>query len=288
MKRNIQQIFDACYKEHWSSERFVSSGYAKEVRWNWERNLKKPFGHLELSEAKTLKVRKWHKGLAGTPVDGNRAKALLSKLFSFAQENGWTNLANPCRFIPNHPEGRRNRFANDLEIAKIGKILKRELLSFPREATFLLILMYTGSRPRALERARYDQLEEIEMNGKRFGILRFSGKSGAEELVIPPQGIELIHELPKTEKGFIFGRFPRKFWNEIRKEAECPSLWARDWRRTFATLGLSSGVTLGQVGEILNHKNAQTTMRYAKLLPDIKAKAVMAIGQEMDTRLKKD
>jgi site-specific recombinase XerD len=39
-------------------------------------------------------------------------------------------------------------------------------------------------------------------------------------------------------------------------------------RRTFATVALSNGVPIGQVGELLGHASTQTTKIYAKLLEE--------------------
>lgn len=54
-------------------------------------------------------------------------------------------------------------------------------------------------------------------------------------------------------------------WNNIRKAAELTDVRLHDLRHSFASDALMSGVPLAVVGELLGHKHARTTQRYAHL-----------------------
>jgi len=51
----------------------------------------------------------------------------------------------------------------------------------------------------------------------------------------------------------------RHHWNNIRQDVEIEDIKLHDLKRTFASIALSSNVSLDQIGEILNHKNINTT-----------------------------
>lgn len=289
----VQELFDLVWKEYWNQKRFLESGWAKMVKLSFEKHIQKTFGSLRISEVKTFRVKSWHSALRETPVAANRALEVFSKMYSFAIENElFEKGSNPC-LIKAHTERRRKRYASEEEIEKLGRILHRELQFHRREATFLLLLMYTGSRPRAIERALKSQIRiQISLDGKRHGILQANGKSSAEsgeeeEIVFPSQALDLIDQLHSStdcpKDGSLAGsKLPRTLWQRVRKEAGCSDLWARDWRRTFATLGLSQGVDSNVIGEVQNHRTAQTRLIYQKLLPVTRVNAVEKIADTLE------
>lgn len=268
----VQELYEKALKDHWETARYTQSGWTRQVKGLFTRNIKPDFGSSRLSELTPGTVRDWHKKYADKPYTGNRALAVLSKMFHYAEEQEIRSQnSNPCHLVKNHPEKKRKRFANHDEIKKVGEILVREEKKSPAGVAFLYLLIFSGSRPRAIERVGWEQLREFEVEGEKYGILTFRGKTtettGQEETVIlPPQAMRALNRLPRIEGETITGiKMPRKLWARIKKEAGCPDLWARDWRRTFATVGLSGGIEIGMIGELLNHRSVQTTKGYAHL-----------------------
>jgi integrase len=75
-----------------------------------------------------------------------------------------------------------------------------------------------------------------------------------------------------------------KPWAELMKRARIEDLTRHDLRRFFASAGLSGGLALSQVGELLGHMEPSTTKRYAFLLAgtaqvaaDVAAEGVKAL-----------
>jgi integrase len=209
-------------------------------------------------------------------------------MYKFAWEQELLDCQNPCSRVKSFPERKRKRFATPEEIAKLGQIMERERATHMKQVAFLELMIYTGSRPKAIEDARWSDLEEH----RGHMILSVAGKTMAvtgdmDTIVVPPQAVMALRSLGiRKDHSLIFGiKMPRRFWNRIRKEAGCEDLWARDWRRTFASVGLSSKESLDVIGEALNHKSRQTTLRYAKLLDDKKVAAVSRIANELETLL---
>lgn len=287
----VDELFEVCLKEHWDCQRFRLSGHFLEVKSKYANHIKPRFGSVEYLKLTRSEVRDFHKGFRDTPVTGNRLLEILSKLYKFSIDKEWNELGfNPCFGIKHFTERKRKRFATESEIKRIGLILDRMYSSQPLEVTFLYCLLFTGSRPRALERSKWDELQELD-NG--FAVLTFEGKSTAEtgdeeSVIIPDNIMKLIKALPRRSDGLIFGiPLPGYLFRKIRKEADCESLWARDFRRTFATTGMSNGVDMKVIGKLLNHHSTQTTDRYALLDNSARLEAVQAISNKMNKILGK-
>jgi len=279
----VEKLFIKTWNGYWNKERFNESRWSTEVMKLWKNHLSPTFGRLKLSEVTPIRVRKWHAEYEhGARTTANRALSILSRMFSYAEEEEFrTQNTNPCRLVTKFRERKRKRYATEQEIRLIHEVLQREASSNPRAVAFIYILMFSGSRPRAIERATHEQL--IRHNG--YGILTFKGKTSHEtgddeQVILPPPAMKILDQLEPSKDGTLLGiKMPRDFWMKIKKEVGCKDLWARDWRRTFATIGLSNGIEVGMIGELLNHKSAQTTKVYAKLIENEKLNVSFRIAQ---------
>jgi integrase len=294
--KTVSELFDLVFGVHWSKDRFKTSGHQAEVLRIYNRSIKDQIGESSLQDLTPPSVAKWHHKYSAKPFEGNRALSVLSKMYNIAERFGWIPVnTNPCRLVESFKERKRNRYASSDEIKRICDFLEKEMQkkwAFRRAAIFIYAMIYTGARPRSLERARRDQIKRTEVEGKTFGIMVFSGKSTAvtgedEKIVIPPQALALIDTLPVRKDGLLFGiNSPKRLWRRIQKEVNCPDLWIRDLRRTFATIGFSDGVSVGVIGELLNHRSTQTTKIYAKLNDTAKIEAIKDIANVIDAKFR--
>jgi integrase len=287
----LSELFEVCFKEHWSCERFNKSGHSKEVRSKYENHIRPRFGQSGYLDIKRSEIRDWHQGFRATPVTGNRCLEIVSRLYRFSCDKEWNEQGfNPCISIKHFTERKRKRYASEREIKKIGSILDRLYSEYPVEIAFLYTLLYTGARPRSIERSTWNELTEVEGG---FGILVFEGKSTAEtgdeeSVIIPPNIMDMIGKLTRRDDNLIFGiGLPGYLWRKIRTEAGCKDLWARDFRRTFATVGMSNKVDMKVIGKLLNHHSTQTTDRYALLDNSARLEAVSKISDKLNSILKK-
>ena len=248
-----------------------------------------------------------HAALKDTPIEANRTLAVMSKVLSYAEAPGkkWRDPGtNPCQSVARYPERKRKRFAKPLEIAKIGPLLDREAEDPTRRAAvaFVYLLMFSGARPSEIESALPSMLERVTVKDVgRCGVLRLQeAKRGPRDVFLPPQAMRVIDALPAeglplrdrhrrvlamTLTGI---RMPRALWERVRTEAGCPDLWARDWRRTFATVGFSGGEDKHTVSDLLGHASIQTTNIYALLMEDPALAASARIATRMEGLLKPD
>lgn len=297
----IDAFFETAHKGYWSAERYKLSGWSAQVRRFYEHDIRPTFGGRPITDSLD-DLEEWHESFAKLtrnwrPNTGNRALAILSTLLNLAETARYKRLrplnSNPCTAITRHPERKRRRFATADELIKLGKLLIKYAAAHPREVAFIYILLYSGSRPRAVERAEWSQLSTFEVEGVRYGVLRQHGKTtdttGDEDAIfIPPQGMAAIDRLPRTSGTITGVRLQgavRDFWHMLRTEAGCPDLWLRDFRRTFATVGMSGGQAMSLISELLNHKTTQTTKTYALLMDDAKQKAASEIAGRLETLL---
>lgn len=288
----LNEVFKKIWDEYWDAPRFKQSGWGQEVWSNYHNNIGPDFGSRKLSDLSASEIRNWHNGFKEKPYAGNRSLEILSRIFNYCEEQEWrAQHTNPCTLINAHPERKRKRFATRLEIQNVGEALMARATSHPKEVAFILLLIFCGPRPRAIERAKRSQLKTFIHENQVWGVLTFKGKTseatGEEERVLlPPQVMKIIEALPAPADGSLLGiKKPARFWREVRSEAGCVDLWARDWRRTFASVGLSNGVTIGVVGELLNHQSTETTKVYAKLFDEERLKAVSMIANILESNL---
>ncbi len=286
----IDELFAKCWNDHWDAERFRLSGHSKEVWAKYKNHIGPAFGHMDYLTITRVQVRDFHKTFIKTPVTGNRLLEIMSKLYKFSVEREWNNAAyNPVTGIKHFTEKSRRRYASEDELFRIGKILERMHDEYPLEMTFIWTLMFTGARPRSIERSKWSELSEA--NG--FGILVFDGKSteatgDMEQVIIPSNIMDMIKKLPKRSDGLIFGiGLPSYLWRKIRKEAGCEDMWCRDFRRSFATIGMSNNVDMKVIGKLLNHHAIGTTEKYALLDNRARVEALTSISDKLNSILKK-
>lgn len=259
-EKTVQEVFDAAWAEHWNIEKYLKSRHALEVKRLYEKNIKPEFGKMKLSEVSASRIRLWLADFVMTPYTGNRSLEVLSTLFTFAERQEWrAQNTNPCKIVKAFSEKKRDRYARPEEIRRIGELLHRYRERCPREVAFIYLLMFTGARPSAIERATWDDYDRAR------GTITVDGKTGRDTITIPRQAAAVLELLPRDTATITGIKMPRSFWANVREEAGCPDLWARDWRRTFATILMGEGKAMPVISELLNHKSMQTTKVYAKL-----------------------
>lgn len=258
--------------------------YSRGKRWDAEakrlyaRHLAPSVAAKQVRDVRPADMERIHAKLRTTPVEANRTLAVAAAMFKYAERWELRDLGtNPCQHVPRFKETSRRRFATAEELAKIGPFLEREAPMHPRAVAFLYLLLYSGARPSEIERVTWQQLDG--------NVLRIEdGKTGRRDVFLPEQAMKVLYHLkvlagdPKNHGKVIGQGVPRHLWRRLRKELGCADLWARDLRRTFATVGYSAGVDKHLVGDLLGHADPKTTAIYAKLMeaPAVAASAAIA------------
>jgi integrase len=169
--------------------------------------------------------------------------------------------SNPCKRVQRTTERSRRRHITAEEVPRIAAALEAHKETAPAGVAFLWLLLFSGARLGEIAAARWDQVEG--------SVLRLpDSKTGPRSIHIPPVAMEILAKLPRNSATLTGIKSPAHLWERIRKEANCEDLRIHDLRRSFASAGLSAGLSLSAIGELLGHKSAQTTKTYAHLMTD--------------------
>jgi integrase len=269
----MADLWDEYWKRHGSKKKSASDD-----QWQWEKRIKPKFGNRKLSSIRYVEIDDFHKAYPG--ATGNRTLALLSKMFSFAHAPMQWMTTNPCKGVKRHPEQKRRRYMKGAEPARIAELLDESKEKSPAGVAFIYLLILTGARCGEIAGAKWSWL-----HGNTLHLP--DSKTGEKQIYMPAAAMDIIGRLPRTAHGTLTGiKSPKKLWERIRKEAGCPDLRLHDLRHSFASAAISAGLSLAQIGELLGHKNTQTTKRYAHLVEEAQSAAATAAADRIMSRMK--
>ena len=226
----------------------------------------------------------------GGPVVANRVRALLSGMLRFAEHSEVRIRPKGSNFVMDETdlnrERPRKRYVRRDEFPRIWEALAAVAVDRPRECAALWASLYTGTRVSELLSARREWLDGVTL---ALPDHKTDKHTGADRIVtLPRQALDLIAGLPNDGSGRLFGRGLDRFrihdtWELIRERAGCPDVQARDIRRTFASVGRTTGLGLDQVADLLGHSgNEKVTAGYAYIFEEDRAKMVQSIADRMD------
>jgi len=262
---------------------------AKGYRDQLERLVIPKIGKLSVEAVKRTDIAKIHHFLRGTPYQANRVLAVLSKMFTWAEQRGYRpDNSNPCRHVEKYKEQGRERFLSVEELSNLADIMgdmEESGALGPFAAAAIRLLIFTGAR---VEEILTLQWAHVDINQ---GVLFLpDSKTGKKVIWLSAPAKQLLCELPKIEGNpyvIVGGKEGRHLinikdpWRELRKRAGIENVRLHDLRHSFASVAASSGHSLPMIGKLLGHKNTATTQRYAHLADDPVKAANEAIGKRI-------
>lgn len=283
--KTLRDLFPA-YMENWAiPEKSAKSAQNDEMYFRLHL-LRAPFANWRLRDIDEAALWQWHRSHK-RPVTANRCLETLSKAYGVAKRLKWADH-NPCQGIEHHPEKSRRRYASPDEVdrllAELRAKKKRGGIHF-RFACLVQLLMLTGARRSEIMAARWSEVDQER--GLITPAKHKRDKEEHREIVLGSDALRVIRELQDHEppqEWLIRGRGknhmkqPQKPWTKLKEAAGIRNLWLHDLRHTFASYLLSSGQTLGVVGELLGHASVATTRRYAHLIDTERRRAVDQAG----------
>ena len=264
---NFFEIFD---KNHISKH--VKTSIAKTYHSLFKAVIAPSLGRLFLDDITRSHVEEMVARNHNRRTTANHALVLLRLILDKAQQ--WefmSSMRNPCANVTKFKTQAKERFLSDNEIARLVATLDQfEAASLaPRNAiTIVRLLMMTGCRKNEITRLRWDELFVDE------GVLKLKdSKTGKKEVTLSNDATQILTAAPPNESDYIFpgrdGIEPiqglQKIWHRIRREAGLQDVRIHDLRHTFASVAVSSGTPLYEVGRLLGHASIQSTQRYAHL-----------------------
>ena len=216
----------------------------------------------------TPKTHRWRS--APSKVSANRAREALRGMFRFAEMPSrlWRQPGtNPVKETEKHTERKRRVHVAPEQFAAVFRALMDAGKRYPLHVGALFVILYCGSRVDEILSAEW-----TEYDGERIVLTEHkTDRTGEDRIIyVPKQARRIIAALPVSpDTKIIFHGVNRRHmhtvWEGARDAAGCPHVQIRDFRRTFASVALSSGMNLDQIGELLGHGDEDTTKLYAWL-----------------------
>lgn len=260
------------------------------------------FGEKMLGEISITDINSFHSSIS-KPYSANRCIKILKKLFNLALTLEKYNGKQPFRAIKLHKEHKRRRHLTGDEPQRLFNTLEEYKLEgeeqYKAYACVMLYLLTSARKKEWLDTPKH----WVDFESRLLKLP--DTKNGEPDYkILPSAAIEILKELfakypdsywvfpspriipkYKGDKGRPLENI-KKHWLKIKKLSGISDLRLHDLRRSFASFALTSGYNLTQIGEILNHKNIQTTKGYAYLLDSDKRAATDDISEVILARMR--
>jgi integrase len=275
----VEELATRFLAEHAEAKRKAAT--AMEYRRLLQNVILPALGKRKVADVTRADVARFHHSRRGTPIEANRALALLSTVFNWAERVGErSDGSNPCRHVERFPERRRERFLSADELARLGDALAAWEGS-PYAVAAVKLLVFTGARLGEILGLQWDWVN-LERGDARLP----DSKTGAKTLHLPAPALEVLAGLPRIEGvPYVLGAkrgttFVEEPWRRMRKAAGLDDVRLHDLRHSFASIAVAGGMGLPIIGKMLGHTQASTTQRYAHLASDpVKAAAAQVAGK---------
>jgi integrase len=205
----------------------------------------------------------------------NRYRCVLSSIFKYALSEGFLTINLVSRVPSRKVNNLRTRFLSEDE--------RNRLLAACKESTWdklhllVLMAMTTGMRKSELINLRWSDVDF----DKNLAYLSDT-KNGEERYCpIPEFVVSELKPFRQVGKAYLFPSETtgqpfefKKHWFKALADAGIERFRWHDLRHTCASMLVMHGATLYEAGQVLGHKSAQTTMRYAHLSTEHKSRLV--------------
>jgi integrase len=283
---------------------------AEEYRRLLQNHVYPAIGSTRIVEVTAADVAKLHKKMGATPINANRALAVISSVWSWAAKPARgqevSASANPAKEIERNPEESRERYLKGDELARLGDALReaetiglegrgpkqhRRTRIDPHAAAAILLLILTGARLREILGLEWSQIDP-----ERGVAFLPTSKTGKKTLYFSAAALAVLAEIPRVEGGaFVIAGEKgarradlKRPWASVAKGAGLDGVRIHDLRHSFASVGAGASMGLPIIGKLLGHSQAATTARYAHLDADPMRRAADAIGATIAAAMERE
>jgi integrase len=222
----------------------------------------------------------------------NRTVAVLSKMFTLAIRWGM-RTDNPTKGVERNPEQSRHRYMTGDELRRLTAALAAHPSRQAADAIRLLLL--TGARTQEVLKASWDQFDLETGIWIKPSSHTKQKREHRVPLSAPVRQLLVDMQVRQQKKGpparYLFpgraGDGPmvdlKSSWRAICRAADLHGLRVHDLRHSFASILVSSGLSLPVIGALLGHSTTNTTARYAHLFDDPLRAAAERVGAVVTT-----
>ena len=240
-----------------------------------ERHIKPRLGAIRVPDLDQDDIAALHRDLKPTPYLANFTLTVLRRILGVAARNWKMRPDNPAAGMTRYPEEKRQRY---LSVAELGP-LAAALAAHPRRiaANCLRLLLLTGARVGEVLAMRWEEVER--QPGVWIKPSAHTKQKSEHPVPLSPGARQLLADMQKYRRmggELVFpGRLPGQplrdihgTWKAVCKAARIEGVRIHDLRHTYASVLVSSGLSLPIIGALLGHAEVSTTARYAHLFAD--------------------
>lgn len=277
--------------------RFLASGKAGRWKPGTIRNMKAAvtthihphFGGHKVRALTPAEVNRWHLDVTAKSSAVRMALSTLSGLMLYAEDHGLREPgSNPCRGLRKKQHSKRGKMMSPDAVRRLWIALDRLQDRIPDACDAVRLLFLTGAR-----RSEILSLEWGRIVGAR-AVLEDS-KTGPRTIWLNAHARDLL----AARKGVVKGRFvfpapqsdgPMKVldyaWALIRRAAGLENIRVHDLRHHFASVGVSNGIDLRLIGQLLGHNDIDSTIGYAHLASDAMTRSASKVSRRIERSLR--
>lgn len=240
----------------------------------WKNHINPYFKNILICDISSADVMTFLADKKDIKVTGNRAVALLSKIFSVAIANKRV-LTNPCIGVKRYDEFGRETFLTEEQIEQLFTAADED--KDQGAATIVKLAVSTGARLGELLAMRW---EDVHNGVWRLAAARTKQRT-ANSKPLGLGALEILREWNLTsgspKSGLVFPRSGtvttqrksiKSQWKRMRSRATLSrDVLFHDMRHTFCAQAVMSGVSLADIGAYMGHTNTKTTQKYAHFAP---------------------
>ena len=284
--KTLTELSDMVTTKHYATRVRASSAKGYEIL--WRRHILPRIGSEKVATLQAIQVIDMLEELPRGQQ--NRALAVLRKAMNLAELWGIRPKGtNPCKGIQANSERKRRRYLTRDELKRLLAALDTfaEAGVRWRFAQLVRLLLVTGCRVREVMCARWAW---VDLDASVLVVpadAHKTGQDGSERKIhLPPAACLILRELRRRsntewliggdDDGHLIGYW--RMWDALLEQAGITNLRIHDLRHNFASLGVSAGLSLPQIGGLLGHASPQTTQRYAHLIDEAAAAAAAKVA----------
>jgi integrase len=240
-----------------------------------DRHIKPRLGAIRVPDLEQDDVAALHRDMKPTPYLANLMVAVLRRILGVAVRNWKMRPDNPAAGMTRYAEEKRQRYLSVPELGRLGAALA----AHPRRiaANALRMLLLTGARSGELLAMTWEEVEREP--GVWIKPSAHTKQKSEHRVPLSPGALLLLEDMRRYRKPgetLVFpGRVPgqplrdiHKTWAACCAAAGIEGVRVHDLRHSYASLLVSSGLSLPIIGALLGHTQVATTARYAHLFDD--------------------
>lgn len=201
-------------------------------------------------------------------VSANRFVAIVKTLFFFAESKQIFEGKNPARKIRLRDEGKRDRFLDGAELARLFAALPAEKAE---TALFVKLALFTGARAGDVNAMHMDA---VDLDAATWKVPN-QKEGNPYTVALPAQAVEALRE--RKAEGFVFPSWTpcghkqtarNVEWHNLCDRAKVNGAHIHDMRHTLATFMAQAGASNFHVACALGHKVPGVTGKYVTVVAE--------------------